>query len=50
MLSNELIDQFFDQWYWVFIFHCIFIELAIILYRSELAILLLNKEKGGGVR
>ena len=50
MLSDELIDQFFDQWYWVFILHCVFIEFAIVLYWPELAILLLNEEKGGSVR
>ena len=50
MLSDELIDQFLDQWYWVFVLYSVLIELAIILYWSELAILLLDKEKGGSVR
>ena len=47
MLPNELIDQFLDQRYWVFILYCILIELAIILYWSELAILLFDEEEGG---
>ena len=50
MLPNELIDQFLDQRYWVFVLYCILVELAIILYWSELAILLFDKEERGSVR
>ena len=50
MLPNELINQFLDQRYWVFILYCVLIELVIILYWSELAILLIDEEEGGSVR
>ena len=49
VLPNELIDQFLDQRYWVFILYCILVELAIILYWSELAILLFDEEEGGSI-
>ena len=49
MLSDELVDQFLDQWYWIFILHCIFIKFTIVLYWFELAILLFDKEKRGSI-
>jgi hypothetical protein len=49
MLANESINELLDKWERVGIPHSKLIELSVILYRSLLAILLLDKEKGRGI-
>jgi hypothetical protein len=49
MLANESINELFDKWERVGILYSKLIKLSVVLYQLLLAILLLNKEKGGGI-
>ncbi len=46
--TAKFVNEFRDQWQWVSILNSHLIELAVVLYRSESAILFLDEEEGRG--
>jgi len=45
----KIVNEFRDEWQWIFIRDCPLVQVPIVLYRMELAILLSNQEEATGI-
>jgi hypothetical protein len=50
LLSRQVVNKIGNEWEWVFVWYCPFVEVVVILYQSILAVLLLNEEESTSIQ